>query len=269
VWASWGVGWRRGHGPAVPGGGQVVAVAKKGRAREADSHRARRLRSLTVSTVVLGVAVAGLGTGRAAAGSPATEPTTQTILHAGVLQATDVPAGWASIKVPDRSNASPAALQGRVCRTARSALQGFERVPNAFSRLFVDPTSPQGSDGTFDLVGIYPSSAEAAGFVARISGPGAGNCLATVDASAHIKVVTVAPISSVVQGVTFLGLEVRGGFGSQTLTEDQFNANIGRVVLRFDVHGVGSGGVFPTELPLAEATIASVLTRLASIGVGP
>ncbi len=190
----------------------------------------------------------------------------QAIFSAGLIAASDVPAGWTPSKQADSGAKDYRGISA--CKQLVSAIDGLRKGgPRKLSPTFTDDTSPNRLTSAADTVYVFKSTGAASKAVNALKAAPAPNCLAQVAKKGGGPQTTadVADISSALQGAgdDQLGYEVtvhatdQSG-GQVTALLDIVVVRVGRAVLGFDFANQDA------RLPQAPAIVNAVVNRVAN-----
>ncbi len=199
------------------------------------------------------------------AASAAARPTsTQAILRAGVIIASDVPPRWTKGPHPKKNDQSLRGIPS--CKTVIAADAAAERgAPQARSATFSDPTNGGRTTSAENTVFVFKNAAAASRFIAVYATNDASECLrASVGRQIGSQATTtVSPIGDlgnlgdsrvgdeiVVQGAASNGQPV-------SLYADVVFVRVGRAVVGFDFLNLNA------RLPPGPGVVGTVVNRLA------
>lgn len=220
----------------------------------------RRMRLLTVGVpMAASLALAGPAV---AAGETKSD---KTILKAGVITKSDVPAEWTSTK----GESSGQALRGiRECKRINTAVADAKKNnPRARSREFADPVQEHATSAE-NAVYAFPNERAATRFVSAYQGAAAAACFDKLAAEVGkdrptASPPTAAPITDL-QGVgdEATGYEIAATFtqdgGSATLYIDFVVVRVGRAVMGFGFTNVGA------RIPQGPDVVNAVVQRVSA-----
>jgi hypothetical protein len=186
----------------------------------------------------------------------------QTILQAGVVHASDVPATW---QAGAQNDVGARQFVGSSCNAIRSAYAAAHNGPHLLSSQFSDPTSG-GTALAENIVFAFKSPVAATKFLAGFQTANAHSCLqAAVQKQAGragrvTSVSRIANLQALGNGAVGYELLVRFQGISSPLVVDYLGVRVGRGVAAFTFTNVGSA------VPSGHEIVNAVIARLKSAG---
>jgi hypothetical protein len=214
-------------------------------------------RAATAAALAAGVGLL-LGAAPVAAGSGPD----QTIVQAGVIRVSDVPAGW---QAGAQNDVGARQFVGRACQTIRAAYATAQRGPHLLSSQFSDPASG-GTTLAENVVFVFTQPATATKLLSAFQAARAPACLrATVQRQAGIqgqvaRVTRIANLQAIGNGAVGYEVLVRFNGISAPLVVDDLGVRVGRSFVGFTFTNVGSA------VPTGHVIVSAVVARLAKAG---